>query len=281
VTEAASTDRPRRPLLAFLASIPIAIVGGLIGLGGAEFRLPVLVGPLGYAARQAVPLNLAVSFFTLVVALLTRAGTLGLGGLAPFATTIVAMTAGALLTAWLGPALASRLSNERLESVILVLLLGIGAMLIVEPFLPFGPDALVPGSLGPIAAFGLGLGIGLVSSLLVVAGGELIIPSFVFGFGAPIKTAGSASLLVSLPTVAVGIVRYARGGAYADHTALRETVLPMAVGSAIGAGIGGLLVGIVPASALQLGLGVILIVSALRVFGNRQGRDEPGPTARQ
>ena len=32
---------------------------GLIGLGGAEFRLPVLAGPLGYAARKAVPLNLA------------------------------------------------------------------------------------------------------------------------------------------------------------------------------------------------------------------------------
>jgi hypothetical protein len=28
-----------------------------------------------------------------------------------------------------------------------------------------------------------------------------------FGFGAPIKAAGSASLLVSLPTVAAGIVR--------------------------------------------------------------------------
>jgi uncharacterized membrane protein YfcA len=280
VTEAASIDRPRRPLLAFLASIPIAIVGGLIGLGGAEFRLPVLVGPLGYAARQAVPLNLAVSFFTLVVALLTRAGTLGLGQLAPFATTILAMTAGALLTAWLGPALASRLSNEQLESVILVLLLGIGTMLIIEPFLPFGTAELMPGSLGLLAAFGLGLGIGLVSSLLGVAGGELIIPSLMFGFGAPIKTAGSASLLVSLPTVAVGIVRYARRGAYTDRKALRETVLPMAVGSAIGAGIGGLLVGIVPASAMKLGLGVILIVSALRVFWHRQRREEPGSATR-
>lgn len=280
MTKAASTDHPRRPLLAFAASIPIAIVGGLIGLGGAEFRLPVLVGPLGYSARQAIPLNLAVSFFTLVMALLTRAGTLGLAQLTPFATTIVAMTAGALLTAWLGPALASRLSNERLESVVLVLLLGIGAVLIIEPFLHFGPAALVSGTLGLLAAFGFGLGIGLVSSLLGVAGGELIIPSFVFGFGAPIKAAGSASLLVSLPTVAVGIVRYARRGAYADHTALRETVLPMAVGSAIGAGIGGLLVGIVPASALQFGLGVILIVSALRVFWHRAGREEPGSTTR-
>ena len=44
-----------RTVLAFGFAIPIAIMGGLIGLGGAEFRLPVLVGPLGYRARQAVP----------------------------------------------------------------------------------------------------------------------------------------------------------------------------------------------------------------------------------
>jgi uncharacterized membrane protein YfcA len=54
----------------------------------------------------------------------------------------------------------------------------------------------------------------------------------------------------------------------------------MAIGSAIGAGIGGLLIGIVAASALQLGLGVILIVSALRVFWHRPRREEPGPITR-
>ena len=99
-----------------------------------------------------------------------------------------------------------------------------------------------------------------------MAGGERIIPSFVFAFGVPIKLAGTAGLLVSLPTVGVGIARYARRGAYQDRTALRETVAPMAAGSVVGAVLGGLLVGIVPASALKVGLGLILIVSAVRVF---------------
>jgi uncharacterized membrane protein YfcA len=262
-------EPPQRPLLAFVASIPIAILGGLIGLGGAEFRLPVLVGPLRYAARQAVPLNLAVSLVTLIVALATRASTLSLDALAPLGAAIVAMTAGALITAWLGPALAARLSNDRLEAIILVLLVAIGGALVIESFLPSATAALVPEPLWPVAAFALGLGIGLVSSLLGVAGGELIIPSFLFAFGAPIKVAGSASLLVSLPTVSVGVLRWARRGGYTDPAALRETVLPMAVGSVIGAVIGGLLVGIVPASALKFGLGIILILSALRVFRHR------------
>jgi len=165
------------------------------------------------------------------------------------------MIAGALVTAYIGPAFASRISIERLEFVILVLLLSIGAALIIESFLPVATAALVPASLWPVAAFALGLAIGLVSSLLGVAGGELIIPSFVFAFGAPITIAGSASLVVSLPTVAVGVVRYVRRGGYGDRAALRETVLPMAIGSVIGAFLGGLLVGLVAPALLKLGLG--------------------------
>jgi len=41
----------RRFRLSFLYSVPIGMLGGLIGLGGAEFRLPVLAGILGYSAR--------------------------------------------------------------------------------------------------------------------------------------------------------------------------------------------------------------------------------------
>jgi uncharacterized protein len=65
--------------------------------------------------------------------------------------------------------------------------------------------------------------------------------------------------------VAVGIARYARRGAYV-RSAVMETVAPMGLGSVIGAVIGGLLVGSVPAAALKLGLGVILIISAWRTF---------------
>ena len=85
----------RRPGLAFAFAVPIAILGGLIGLGGAEFRLPVLAGPLRYTARQAVPLNLAVSLVTLVTALVTRAGSLSLHPLAPFLPAVPAVIVGA------------------------------------------------------------------------------------------------------------------------------------------------------------------------------------------
>ena len=90
--------------LAFLYAVPIAILGGLIGLGGAEFRLPVLAGPLRYSARQAVPLNLAVSIITIIASLVIRSGTLSLSPLEPFVLAMLSLVAGAVITAFLGPA---------------------------------------------------------------------------------------------------------------------------------------------------------------------------------
>lgn len=261
------TVRNRTPL-AFLSAIPIAILGGLIGLGGAEFRLPVLAGPLGYSARKAIPLNLAVSLTTIIASLLIRGRTLSLAPLAPFVPSMLALIGGAVVAAFFGASLSGRLSNEQLERVILVLLVGIGVALIVEGFLPQDVPGLLPAALPwrIVAGIVFGLAIGLVSSLLGVAGGELIIPTMVFAFGADIKTAGTASLFISLPTVLVGLVRYASRGTFNERRDLTETVAPMSLGSIIGAIIGGLLVGIVPAAVLKLGLGIILIVSAFRIF---------------
>ncbi len=263
-----SISQERRPRLAFLYAMPIGLLGGLIGLGGAEFRLPVLVGLLEYPARQAVPLNLAVSLVTIVVSLAVRVSTLSLSSVVPFLYAVLSLIAGAVITAFFGASLAGRLSNEQLEQIILVLLILIGVALIIEGFLPQEIPGLLPAALSWRIAAGIlfGLAIGLVSSLLGVAGGELIIPTLVFAFGADIKTAGTGSLLVSLPTVLVGIARYTSRGAFAEQRALTETVAPMSLGSVIGAIAGGMLVGFVPASLLKVILGLILNVSAFRTF---------------
>lgn len=258
----------RSPTLAALWGAPIGLLGGLIGLGGAEFRLPVLAGMFGYRARRAVALNLAISLVTVVSALIIRGGTLSLGPLVSLLPVVAAMIGGAVSAAYLGTALVHRVSEHLLERVILVFLVVIGTALIVEAFLPQDDPGLLPDALPVrvVAAVIFGLAIGLVSSLLGVAGGELIIPTLVFAFGAGIKTAGTASLLISLPTVAVGVLRHRRLGSFADRADLTQTVAPMGAGSVVGAVVGGLFVGLVPAAALKLVLGVILIVSAVRIF---------------
>jgi uncharacterized membrane protein YfcA len=256
----------RSPARAFGFGVPIGTLGGLIGLGGAEFRLPVLTGVLGYRPRQAVALNLAVSLVTVVAAAGIRAGTQAWQPVVEM-VPVAAATAGAVLAAYAGIGVVHRISEDLLRRLILVLLVTIGVALIVEAFLPQRVGGLL-GSSGVVAllvAGGCGLAIGTVSSLLGVAGGELIIPTLLFLFGADIVTAGTVSLLISLPTVAVGVARHARRRTYQDRADLTTTVVPMGVGSVIGAVIGGLLVGIAPDAFLKVLLDAILIVSATRV----------------
>jgi uncharacterized protein len=69
---ATNPEAHRAAVAALLYGAPIGLLGGLMGLGGAEFRLPVLAGVFGYAARRAVALNLAISLVTVVSALIIR-----------------------------------------------------------------------------------------------------------------------------------------------------------------------------------------------------------------
>ena len=59
-------SRVHKSGLSFGIGAAVGTAGGLIGLGGAEFRLPALVGALGFTARQAVPVNLLCSFLLAV-----------------------------------------------------------------------------------------------------------------------------------------------------------------------------------------------------------------------
>jgi uncharacterized protein len=58
--------------VAFMAGALVATLGGLIGLGGAEFRLPILVAGFGFALRRAVHVNLSVSLVTVTSAAAVR-----------------------------------------------------------------------------------------------------------------------------------------------------------------------------------------------------------------
>jgi uncharacterized membrane protein YfcA len=268
LADVASPEQRKRIILGFSVSVPIGLVGGLIGLGGAEFRLPVLAGPLGYSARRAVPLNLAISLVTLSVALAVRSQSLPVSQLAPMILIVLSLTASAMLSAFYGAGWTAHISNDVLKRIILLLLLAIGAALILEALLPSAVVGFIPKVMEWQILSGVlfGIAIGLFSSVLGVAGGELIIPTLVYGFGVDIKLAGTASLLISLPTVLVGMVRFARLGGYSQKQDLYATIAPMGMGSVLGAIAGGLLVGFIPARILKVILGLILCYSAWRIF---------------
>lgn len=261
-------ERLGSPATNALVGFVVGVAGGLIGLGGAELRLPYLVGFLGLTLHRAVPLNLAVSLFTVLAAIPTRFAALRGIDLGPFLAETAAIALGAVVAAYLGVGWLRRVSGAALARLICALLVVLGLGMVAEAWIEMASDGLLPASLPVRLLTGVAFGfiIGAISSVLGVAGGEVIIPTLVFGYGVPIKAAGSLSMLISLPTVFTGIVRHARAGAYADPALLRLLVLPMGVGSALGAVVGGLLVSNAPATTLKLVLGGLLIWSAQKVL---------------
>jgi uncharacterized membrane protein YfcA len=119
------------------------------------------------------------------------------------------------------------------------------------------------------AGFALGIVIGLVSSILGVAGGELLIPTMMFVFGADIKTAGTASIVMSVCVVTSGLWRYWRLAAIETRLGARRIVSAMSSGSLIGAAVGGLAVGFAPVGVIKAILGFALIAPAAKVAASK------------
>lgn len=255
-------------LAAFGSGATIGAVGGLIGLGGAEFRLPVLIGVFGFGALEAVILNKAVSLVVVASALPFRAAAVPFGAVAAHWPVIANLLAGSLLGAWFGAAWATRLKSRTLHRVIAAVLALIAVVLVLGHGLE-GSRAVLTGTAQVVAGVVAGFGIGVVAALLGVAGGELLIPTLVLLFGADIKLAGSLSLAVSLPTMVVGFARYSRDSSFAVLGRNRAFLFTMAAGSVAGTFVGGRLLGIVPNAVLLPGLAVILLVSAAKLWKHR------------
>jgi uncharacterized membrane protein YfcA len=177
-----------------------------------------------------------------------------------------------MASAFYGAKLVSRLSDKRLIRLIAVLLAALGVLMLGEAFLPFQSGDLLPASLAAhvAAGAGIGIGVGLVSSLLGVAGGELLIPALVLIFGADIKTAGSASILISLGVVSVGLWRFWRADAIPSGRGPQRITSAMAAGSIIGATLGGLAVAYAPVEFLKVLLGCVLLAAAAKTATARQ-----------
>lgn len=248
------------------------MLGGLIGLGGAEFRLPVLIGFFRFAALEAVILNKAMSLVVVASALPFRAHAVPLADVASQWPVIANLLAGSLFGAWLGASLATQLRSETLYRIISVLLLVIAAVLLVKHNGTGTAELPITGVAQMVVGIVAGLGIGVVASLLGVAGGEFLIPTLVLLFGVDVKLAGSLALAISLPTMLTGFARYSRDKSFTVVRRNMPFVLFMAAGSLIGTFCGSLLLGVVPGEVLLPLLAVILVVSAIKVW--RHAREQ-------
>lgn len=255
-------------LWSFVSGSVIGMLGGLIGLGGAEFRLPLLVGFFGFASLDAVIINKITSLIVVSFSLPFRSQSIPWANIGLHYGIIVNILSGSLIGAWIGAHYATKMKTLILDRLIMILLIALAfGMIFGHSFMEGSHSAIIQdGSLRIIAGVIAGLVIGMVAAVLGVAGGELIIPTLVILFGIDIKLAGSLSLCISLPTMIVAFYRYTKSGAIELFKREKKFLLFMAIGSILGTAIGGRLIGIVPSNVLVLVLGGILLISAIKTF---------------
>lgn len=250
--------------LAFGCGAAVGVLGGMIGLGGAEFRLPLLISVFGFVALSAVILNKAMSLIVVLTALPARLAAVPFSDLGAHWTVVVNLLAGSLLGAWAGASWAVRMRTATLYKVLAALMVVMAAALVLTHTSELGTLELaapVQAVVGVVAGFG----IGVVAAIMGVAGGELLIPTIVLLYAVDIKTAGSLSLVVSLPTMLVAFARYSRDGSFAVLRANLRFTVTLAAGSIAGALLGGLLLGVIPDLVLMPALALILLISAVKV----------------
>jgi len=242
----------------------MGIAAGLIGVGGGEFRIPILLYVLGLPIITAIAVNLLVGLLTVVVSFLRR---FQLGLLNAQAINIaLVMSAASILGSYVGAVLTGKVRKALLKKVLAIFLVIVGLKIGLEPFIHTPP--LFNFTLGPlkevVLAALVGVAIGVVSGMLGVAGGEFRIPALIYLFSFDIVIAGTTSLLVSIPTVAMGFTKHHHLG----HTNRNATIIAiiMGIGSVVGALIGASYAGVVDKDILKVLLGAILILATVRMI---------------
>jgi uncharacterized membrane protein YfcA len=264
----AVVERVRSLSAALGTGAGVGLLGGMIGLGGAEFRLPLLLGLFGFAALQAVVVNKAMSLIVVLTALPARLVAVPFDAMIGHWFVVVNLLAGSLLGAWIGATWATRMRSITLHRVLAILLVLIAGALTWDQVGPLDPLILEPAA-RTLLGIAAGAGIGAVAALMGVAGGELLIPAIVLLFAVDIKIAGSLSLAISLPTMLVAFARYSRDRSFQALRANKRFIVAMASGSIIGTIGGGFLLGAVPSVVLIPLLIALLLASAAKVWRHK------------
>lgn len=262
----------RKDLVAAIAALPIGVVAGITGVGGAEYRAPVLLILLRNVRWSIAGNLLAGTIFA--VALVILRGAL----FQPVDTLFLAatMALGAMPGAYAGAVLARRTPARWLK----ILLAGILAATAFRLLL-FESTSHGPFSFGATqAALGLftGFGIGVISGLLGVAGGEYRIPALILIFGLPAIVAGTLSSLVALPQEVVGFLKHRHLG-QAAPSAVRFGLVMGTVGVG-GVALGVALLGRTNDATVTVVLALLMLLAAAQIAWQAREPDriEPPPT---
>ncbi|MBU0632416.1 sulfite exporter TauE/SafE family protein [bacterium] len=249
----------------------IGVLGGLVGLGGAEFRLPALIYFFRLNALSAIILNKAMSLVVVGFALPFRLTTTPASMLLDNTGIIFTILFGSVIGAWFGVGFALKIKSHTLYKIISFLLLFIAVILFFEHNSLHPSDLLFHNDiLNMVVGVVLGIIIGAIAAILGVAGGELYIPTIILIYGVDIKLAGSLSLAISLPTMLVAFFRYSRDDSFKILYTMKLFTFIFAIGSIIGAYIGSLFLGMISPDLLIPVLCIILLISSYKMYRHKE-----------
>ena len=181
------------------------VLSGLFAVGGGILMVPLLVWSTGMEQRRAAATSLVAILPPAVVGSLAY---LVNGQVDAMAALFVAL--GAIVGAVLGTRLLRRVSAPRLRWMFVVFILLVAArLLLVEPHRGDPVDITVLVAVGYV---GVGLIMGMSSGLFGIGGGIIAVPLMISLFAVSDLVAKGTSLLVSIPTSAVGTLSNRRAG---------------------------------------------------------------------
>ena len=248
----------RESAISLGAGLFTGLVAGLVGLGGAELRIPFLLYALGVPVREMVALNLIVSLVTSGSSFLVRWQS-GLFAVEDMSLSL-SMVAGSLFGGYFGAVISHRVSIKRLKIFLAVILSVVIARILFEMVAENDSTRVFPSFELPLAAV-FGFLVGLVAGVAGVAGGEYRIPILMYMFGYPIKVAGTISQMVSIPTMVISASKHNSYGVIGKRTI--RIALIMGIGSLLGVLLSGIFLLQIPDIYMN---GIFIIILSYTVF---------------
>lgn len=260
--EATHTFRIDKLLLCTVSGFLIGVAAGLLGVGGGEFRIPVLLYLLDLSVPLSITTNLLIGLLTVSVSFILRyqAGLITLSAI----NIALFMSSGSIPGGYIGAHLSGRIKERLLRKFLIVLLIAAGLRMILDPLVEWAPlNISFPYLMEITFSMLIGLLIGAISGLLGVAGGEYRIPVLIYLFGLPVKIAGTVSLLVSIPTILAGFIKRWRMGHLNNYGVV--VGLTMGFTSILGSYIGASFVTEASEGLLKMLLGIVLLLATVRM----------------
>ena len=240
-------------IISFVIGLTTGTFGGLVGIGGGLIMIPLMVEVLKLTQHKAHGTSLVALVFTGIGGAITYA----LHGAVDFKAAIL-LAATAIATAPLGARYCNALAEKKLRKYFGVFLIFCAAFLLLKPYLA---DIIPPASgYTKILIFLItGVFTGFLSGMMGVGGGTIMVPVMVILTGFTQHTAQGTSLLVMVPTGAIGAFTHWKMG-----NVEKEILWGLIPGIIIGTYLGGNFAYLFSDNILRLIFAMVILLIGIR-----------------